>query len=141
MARQASWGDIRLNLDSQKAAAILNSLARPGDTLFVWGYRPDVYVYTRLPPASQFWDSQPLTGVAADRHLSAIDPVVTDITEARLQSVQNAQPEFFVDGLGLLNDKLKPENFAKMRQLLRGYRVVGRTSLSIIYQRQHKPTS
>ena len=71
MAQHKKWGDVALDVDSQQVAARIKALAKPGDTLFVWGYRPDVYVYTRLNLASEFWDSQPLTGVAADRHLGA----------------------------------------------------------------------
>ena len=40
------------------AARRIRSLARPGDTLFVWGYRPDLYVYARMVPDSLFSDSQ-----------------------------------------------------------------------------------
>jgi hypothetical protein len=135
MATHAAWRDIALDLDSQQAAAQINALKRPGDTLFVWGYRPDVYVYTRLGLASRFWDSQPLTGVAADRHLTAQTPVVNERTSAHLREVAQSRPTFFVDGLGLLNNKLKAENFAAMRELLRGYREVARTPLSIVYER------
>jgi hypothetical protein len=129
MAGDRQWTDIALDLDSQAVAARINAIARPGDTLFVWGYRPDVYVYTRLNLASEFWDSQPLTGVAADRHLGAQSPVVNETTTAHLQAVEHSRPTFFVDGLGLLNAKLKPG------ELLRNYREVARTKLSLIYRR------
>jgi len=46
-----------------------------------------------------------------------------------------ARPTFIVDGLGLLNDKLKPEAYSDMRALLKRYREVGRTKLSVIYRR------
>ena len=135
MARHAAWADITLDLDSQQAAARLNALSKPGDTLFVWGYRPDMYVYTRLNIASTFWDSQPLTGVAADRHLSVASPVVNAETLAHLQTVERSRPTFFVDGLGPLNGGLKPQNFAPLRALLTGYHEAVRTRLSVIYQR------
>ncbi len=137
MARHDNWLDLALDLDSRQAAARINALAKPGDTLFVWGYRPDVYVYTRLKIAGKFWDSQPLTGVAADRHLSVASPVVSPETLARLQAVERSRPTFFVDGLGLLNGKLKPENFASMRALLNSYHEAARTRLSVIYQRNN----
>jgi hypothetical protein len=127
-AGDRQWTDIALDLDSQQAAARINALARPGDTLFVWGYRPDIYVYTRLNLASEFWDSQPLTGVAADRHLGAEGPVVNDKTISHLQAVERSRPAFFVDGLGLLNGKLRPG------ELLSNYREVARTKLSVVYR-------
>jgi len=135
MARHVEWADLTLDVDSQQAAARISALAKPGDTLFVWGYRPDVYVYTRLNSASVFWDSQPLTGVAADRHLGVSGPVVNAVTLAHLAAVERSRPTFFVDGLGPLNEKLKPQNFASLRALLSGYHEAARTRLSIIYQR------
>jgi hypothetical protein len=137
MAEHKKWGDVALDVDSQQVAARIHVLAKPGDTLFVWGYRPDVYVYTRLNLASEFWDSQPLTGVAADRHLGAREPVVSEETKAHLRVVGVSRPTFFVDGLGMLNANLRPERFAEMRELLSGYREVGRTGLSVIYQKRN----
>jgi hypothetical protein len=135
MARHIPWGDVALDLDSQQVAARINRLKRPGNTLFVWGYRPDMYVFTRLSPASRVWDSQPLTGVAADRHLTAQLAARTAQTDLNWVEVESSRPTFIVDGLGLLNDKLKPESFAQMRALLDHYREVARTRLSIIYKR------
>jgi hypothetical protein len=76
-----------------------------------------------------------LTGVAADRHLGAREPVVSEQTKAHLKVVEGSRPTFFVDGLGLLNENLKPGRFWEMRELLSGYREVGRTRLSVIYRR------
>jgi len=142
MATHAPWADIAMDLDSQAVAARINAMKRPGDTLFVWGYRPDIYVFTRLSPPGQIWDSQPLTGVPADRHLTAQEPSVTRQTEENWsQAPLLLQPVFFVDGLGPMNEKLSPERFEKMRRLLSNYREIGRTRLSIIYRRLGAPTS
>jgi hypothetical protein len=141
MARHAPWGDIALDLDSQQVAARINALKRPGDTLFVWGYRPDIYVFTRLSPSTLVWDSQPLTGVPADRHLTAQEPSITPLTRRNWNAMLLARPAFIVDGLGQLNDKLKPEQFGEMRTLFRNYREVARTKLSVIYHRTGSPTS
>jgi len=135
IARGVAWGDIALDVDSQQVASRINDLKAPGDTLFVWGYRPDMYVYTRLSPDGRFWDSQPLTGVAADRHLTAQEPSESAATSNHLAEMREARPTFLVDGLGLLNDKLKPQNFVDMRVLLSHYREVARTHLSVIYRR------
>ena len=77
-ARDAGWRDTAMDRDSRAAAAIVNAAAKSGDTLFVWGYRPEIYVYSHLPAATRFLDSQPLTGVPADRHLTQSTPVETD---------------------------------------------------------------
>ena len=63
--------DTAMDRDSRAASALVRRMARPGDTLFVWGFRPEMYVYTGLPAAPRFLDSQPLTGVPADRHLTS----------------------------------------------------------------------
>ena len=63
--------------------AMVRAAAKPGDTLFVWGYRPEIYVYSHLPAATRFLDSQPLTGVPADRHLTQSTPVETEESRAR----------------------------------------------------------
>jgi hypothetical protein len=36
----------------------------------------------------------------------------------------------------MLNERLRPERFAEMRELLSGYREVGRTGLSVIYRKK-----
>jgi hypothetical protein len=135
MERHTPWSDIALDMDSQAVAARINARKKPGDTLFVWGYRPDMYVFTRLSPAGKIWDSQPLTGVAADRHLTAQEAVQTAQIEDNWAEVPLSKPTFIVDGLGLLNDKLKPQRFDQMRELLGRYHEIGRTQLSVIYQR------
>ena len=81
------WRDTAMDRDSRAAAAIVGRLAQPGDTLFVWGYRPEIYVYTRLRAATRYLDSQPLTGVPADRHLTQSTPVETAM--ARMRAAQN----------------------------------------------------
>src|ERR1019366_5537850 len=63
-ARGAGWRDPAMDPGSRAAAAMVDALAKPGDTLFVWGFRPEIYVYSHLPAATRFLDSQPLTRVA-----------------------------------------------------------------------------
>jgi hypothetical protein len=101
--REPQWIDVAMDLDSQHAAGEVRARARPGDTLFVWGYRPDLYVYTRMTSDGRFWDSQPLTGVPADRHLHATDAIYGGPAAANRQLLTRSHPAFVVDGLGLLN--------------------------------------
>ena len=97
----------------------------------MWGYRPDIFVFSRLPAATRFLDSQPLNGVMADRHLMSSKPTATDIAERNQQELKDANPEIIVDGLGMLNPNLAAEKFAPLR--LENYSVAGRTRLSTIY--------
>lgn len=133
--RQPQWSDIVLDQDSRIAAEKVRSLARPGDTLFVWGYRPDMYVYTRMIPDGVFGDSQPLTGVPADRHLKTDVPIDSSSAAANRRELARSRPTFIVDGLGLLNPRLAPDVYPELRPWLSHYRLIGRTKLSLIYGR------
>jgi hypothetical protein len=135
-ARDAGWRDIAMDRDSRAAAAALNAAAKPGDTLFVWGYRPEIYVYSHLAAATRFLDSQPLTGVPADRHLTQSAPVETIESQARRAELASSRPTFVVDGLGEYNPRLALTGFADLRPWLAGYREVARTAGSVIYRRQ-----
>ncbi len=136
LARAPHWSDVVMDLDSQDAAGQIRSLARPGDTLFVWGYRPDIYVYTRMVPNGLFWDSQPLTGVPADRHLYATTVIYSGPAVHDREQLIRSHPTFLVDGLGLLNPKLKPSIYPELRPWLAEYQLVQRTKLCLIYQRR-----
>ena len=97
--------------DSRAAAAIVREIARPADQMLVWGYRPDVFVYSGVPAATRYLDSQPITGVLADRHLTTSRPSATDLIRGNLASVARRRPEIIVDGLGALNPELAVSQF------------------------------
>ena len=128
-ARPSAWSDLALANDSQEVAAAL--LPRPTGSLFVWGYRPDIYALTRLPAATQFLDSQPLSGVLADRHLQDSRISAPEWAARFRGTVEQAQPDYIVDGLGLLNPNLKiPASY------IESYKVVATTDRSIVYGRR-----
>ena len=129
------WRDATLDLDSQQAARLIRAEAKPGDTLFVWGYRPDLYVFSRLTSDGKFWDSQPLTGVPADRHLHASAPIYAGPAARNRAIFVQTTPTWFVDGLGLMNPRLQPTVFPEAAEFLKHYREVGRTKLCAIYRR------
>lgn len=132
---QPRWSDVAMDLDSQDVAQRIGASARAGDTLFVWGYRPDIVVYTRLVSDTRFWDSQPLTGVAADRHLYATSAIYSGPAIKNRLELAGSRPTWVVDGLGLLNPRLAPAQYPELRNWLSHYKVVGRTKLSLIYHR------
>jgi hypothetical protein len=134
--RQTTWSDAALDIDSQQVAHIINARKQAGDTLFVWGYRPDVYVYTRLVPPGKFSDSQPLDGVPADRHLESSEASVGIPAGRNRSQLIQTEPTFVVDGLGLLNPALKVEGFGDMSVWMRRYRLIAETKLSRIYARE-----
>jgi hypothetical protein len=125
-----------MDLDSQEAARKIRAAAQPGDTLFVWGYRPDIYVYTRLTSDGKFWDSQPLTGVPADRHLHVRDAIYGGPAASNRLQLTRTKPAWLVDGLGLLNPNLRPDIYPELRPWLSHYRLAARTRLCLIYRRR-----
>ena len=129
--RQTEWSDLALNQDSLAAAGLI---ARQG-TLLVWGYRPDVFAYTRMPAGSRFLDSQPLTGVLADRHLTNSDAAAPDWAALNRRELIANDPTWIVDGLGPLNPALAITNYPDLQDwLATNYREMARTRFSIIYR-------
>ena len=135
-ARDAGWRDTAMDRDSRTAAAIVSAAAKPGDTLFVWGFRPEIYVYSHLPAATRFLDSQPLTGVPADRHLTQSTPVESHESQVRRAELAASRPTFVVDGLGEYNRRLALTEFGDLRAWMAAYREVGRSAGSVIYRRE-----
>jgi len=127
--RQSNWSDLALNQDSQAAS---NRIA--GSTLLVWGYRPDIFAYTRIPAGSRFLDSQPLTGVLADRHLTSSQAFAPEWAAHNRGELIASDPVWIVDGLGPLNPSLAITNFPDLHDWLGNYREVGRTRFAVIYR-------
>jgi hypothetical protein len=132
--QQTHWADAAMDLDSQQVARLINGINRPDATLFVWGYRPDVYVYTRLIPPGKFWDSQPLDGVPADRHLQSSKAADSGVARTNRLHVIQTRPTFIVDGLGLMNPRLAPGSFPEIAAWISTYPLAGKTRLSRIYE-------
>ena len=132
--RSAKWADTAMDRESRSAAALVSRDARPGDTLFVWGFRPDLYVHTGLPAGTRFLDCQALTGVPADRHLTQSAPVTTASTlDARL-ALARARPTVIIDGLSLYNPSLAMDRYPELRAWLGHYREAGRSGNEVVYR-------
>ena len=129
-----AWRDTAMDRDSRAAAALTRQLAKPGDTLFVWGYRPEIFVYTRMPAGTIYLDSQALTGVPADRHLTQSEPVEREEAALRRAALRETRPSFVLDGLGLYNPQLAIGQFADLRAWFALYREVGRSGQTVIYE-------
>lgn len=129
-----SPADTAMDRESFAAARIIQAQARPGDTIFVWGYRPDVVAYTRLPAGARIWDSQPLTGVPADRHLSDDHSVDPGWAAGNRAEIVSSRPVFLVDGLSLYNPSLDIHRYPELADWLAHYCPAGRSGLTIIYR-------
>ncbi len=131
---QPGWPEVAIDRDSRETAELIRKASRPGDTLFVWGYRPEIYAYTGLPAATMFLDSQPLTGVPADRHLVQWQPVET-AEAARLRAeLVASRPTLLVEGLGEYNPHLAITRYPDLRAWFAQYRQVARTRATVVYR-------
>lgn len=137
--RPHAWNDIAMDQDSRAAALLAWQFSHPGDSLFVWGFRPDLWVYTGLPAATRFLDSQPLTGVPADRHLTQSAPVASDFTRANREELARARPSSVIDGLSLYNPALAMDRYPELRPWLAQYQEVARTPTTVIYRLSAAP--
>jgi len=133
-AYMAAWNDPAIARDSRVIAR------RVHGSLFVWGYRPEIYFYCGCEAATSYLSDQPLTGVPADIHLREARNVAPErAAEDRarlLEQLGASRPDYIVDGLGPYNPALAMAQYPELRAFLaRYYREVERVGQGIIYQR------
>jgi hypothetical protein len=87
-----------------------------------------------MPVASRFWDSQPLTGVPADRHLRETLAVLPEQSAQNRGEFAASRPTFVVDSLSLSNPRLAMDAYPELREWLAQYTLVARTPMSLIYE-------
>jgi len=133
--RPHRWGDLTLDQDNQAVARIVGLRVRQGDTLLVWGYRPGIYAYAGMRAGAKPMDSQPLTGVPADRHFLVSEAITPEWARANRRELARAKPDFVVDSLSYFNPKLGMDQYPELSDWLKSYRLVGWTSLSAVYER------
>ena len=134
-AFMANWTDPAIDRGSRLIAE------RVRGSLFVWGYRPEIYFYCRCEPVSMYLSSQPLTGVPADIHLRearSVAPAEAAANRARLVTeLKQHLPESIVDGLGPYNPALAMERYPELAALLReDYERAETVGMGIIYRRR-----
>jgi hypothetical protein len=129
-----NWQDTAMDRESREVARMIRAQAKPGDTIFIWGYRPDIVAYTRLPVANRIWDSQPATGVPADRHLSDAQPVAPEDARSHREELARSNPTFLVDGLSLYNAQLDVRRYPELSSWLAGYCAAERVGGTIVYR-------
>jgi len=129
----SSWADTALNRDSRRVAAEINKLSNSGDTLLVWGYRPDIFAYTQLPVAGRYLDSQLYTGVIADRHLFSAQVTFPALAARNRSDLVHIHPAFLVDGLGKLNPALAITQYPDLQKWLAAYKPIFQTPASTVY--------
>ena len=128
--RQSDWTDLSMNQDSHAAA---DKIGHEG-TLLVWGYRPDIFAYSRMQAGARFLDSQPLTGVLADRHLTNSAAAAPAWAAQNRRELTSMQPTWIVDGLGPFNPNLAITHYADLTNWLTNYQEYARTEHTVIYK-------
>lgn len=139
LGRPHQWTDLAMDRDSRRAAPLARQRSAAGDTLFVWGFRPELYVYTEMEAGTRFLDSQPLTGVPADRHLTQSQPVENERARAHRAELVRTRPSIVIDGLGPINPGLAISAYPDLREWLAQYEEVGRTGMTVIYRLRSGP--
>ena len=136
----AKWNDTAMNRDSRRVRDAFLPLTLDGSTLFVWGYRPDILVYLGQPLGAPFLDSQPLTGVLADRHLTSTHVTATELARANRQTLIQRRPTYVIDGLGKYNPQLAITAFPDLAAWLSAnYKPFFSTDGTIVYQLTTNP--
>jgi len=136
LASGGALTDLAMDRDSRAASEELRALSHPGDTLFVWGFRPDIFIDSGLPAGTRFLESQPISGVLADRHLFSSQSIAPQFTAPNVQELAATNPTWIVDGLGLYNPSLALAKEAALSEWFSHYTEVARTSFSILYRRR-----
>jgi hypothetical protein len=115
----------------------------PSDYLFVWGYRPELYYWSGLLPASKYLSTQPLTGVPGDAHYHSVHYHLVlderDTAAARrelAEELARTQPEYIIDELGFFNDNLAMPRYSEFDDVLSRYKRTGTVKRFIIYRRR-----
>ncbi len=134
LARGGTLTDLAIDRDSRAAAQKLRALAAPNDTLFVWGFRADIFIDSDLPAGTRFLESQPISGVLADRHLFSTQSIAPDFTAPNVAELQTTHPTWIVDGLGLYNPPLALARQPVLAAWFSDYTEVARTDFSIVYK-------
>jgi hypothetical protein len=139
LARGAAMTDLSMDRDSRAVSSQLRAAADSGDTLFVWGFRPDIFIDSGLPAGTRFLESQAISGVLADRHLFStenrfIQPIAPDFTAPNVRELMTTRPTWIVDGLGPYNPSLSLSRQASLAEWFSHYTEVARTEFSILYR-------
>jgi hypothetical protein len=134
LARGGTSTDLSMDRDSRAASEKLRALSHPGDTLFVWGFRPDIFIDSQMPAGTRFLESQPISGVLADRHLFSTVSIAPEFTAPNVRELIAKKPTWIVDGLGLYNAPLSLSRQSALAEWFSQYTEVARTDFSILYR-------
>jgi hypothetical protein len=134
LAQGGAPSDLAMDRDSRAISEKLRALSRPGDTLFVWGFRPDIFIDSQIPAGTRFLESQPISGVLADRHLFSTQSIAPEFTAPNVRELATTRPTWIVDGLGLYNPALALARQVYLANWFSQYAELTRSGHSILYR-------
>ena len=88
LPNQPSPAALWMDAEQRTVAALKELGAKPGETLFIWGWAPSVYVHTGMVPATRFSWAQPCT---------TRFPGYPVFREAMMADLLESRPRFIVD--------------------------------------------
>jgi len=167
-ASTEGWYHERLNREERRVAAVVREIpdkedgvdqvglegirpegnrssefSDPHDYLFVWGYRPELYYWSGLLPASRYLSTQPLTGIPADVHyfeserrLLFDETVTVPAREQLVRDLEETRPRYIVDELGMFNPELSLQDYPELHDFMENYRYYRTTDRFLIYRRR-----
>jgi 4-amino-4-deoxy-L-arabinose transferase-like glycosyltransferase len=134
-----SLGVEGIRRDTPRAREIEGS----SDYLFVWGYRPEIFYWSGLLPASRYLSAQPLTGVPADAQYSngerrsILEESSTAAARAQLiGDLKETQPKYIIDELGFFNGALAIMEYPELKEYMDSYKALGATGRFLVYIRR-----
>jgi 4-amino-4-deoxy-L-arabinose transferase-like glycosyltransferase len=119
------------------------AVGSPSDYLFVWGYRPEVYYWSGLIPASRFISIQPVTGIPADvQYINGNARSILPETARQaaldllLRDLEETKPKYIVDEAGMFNSVLSITSYPRIADFMSDYKQVEATGRLMIYRRR-----
>lgn len=124
-------------LDFSELVDDLTNRAHPGDRLYVWGWRPELYVLTRMTPASQFTAATLIMGDVTDPARPS-EFYNRHYAEILMSDLRRERPRFIVDAWlrSLMGAVYRLEHFAPLERFLAdNYRYLTTSSHCDVYVR------
>lgn len=101
MAIFAAGRERHLPVQLEDLMAAVRRLTTPADTIFVWGYHPEVYFFAPRKPASRYSNTNYLTGMLPwENHGRGIDTsahIVPGAMEILLSELEASKPRLVID--------------------------------------------
>ncbi|HVU01251.1 MAG TPA: hypothetical protein VHE30_05850 [Polyangiaceae bacterium] len=94
-AKRGGWAPLR----HEAVCDVIDRFSKPGESLFVWGFNPDLYLTCRRRPATRFLFLLPVAGTVVPQwNVVREDLVARGSREQLIQDLTAANPPVVIDG-------------------------------------------